>query len=150
MKTTLTTSFLTAILGLGLLTTTGLAQNTGNQQMNPGMMQGRMGGQGMMNMRGGGMMGPGMMGDQSSWGMMGCNGMMGTTMMNQMSPGQRQAFLDKTRDLRRQMLEKRFAYMEAMRKPETTPQELAKIEKEMLSLRAKMMDVMSSIQSGSK
>jgi hypothetical protein len=67
-------------------------------------------------------------------------------MMNQMSPGQQQDFMNQTTDLRKQMMEKRFAYMEAMRNSDTTPQDLIKIEKEMLDLRSKMMDKMGTMQ----
>ena len=42
-------------------------------------------------------------------------------------------------------MEKRFAYMEAMRNSDITLQDLAKIEKEMLDLRSKMMDDMSAM-----
>jgi len=72
--------------------------------------------------------------------------MMGGMMMNRMSPEQQQKFMDQTTDLRKQMMEKRFAYMEAMRNSDTTPQDLAKIEKEMLDLRSKMMDEMGGMQ----
>ncbi len=162
MKKSMKTQLIASILTVGLIagtalaqtgTTTSQAQNntrmngqmTNRQMMGPGMMNGR-----MMN---GKMMGPGMMGMHHGKGMMGmgCNGMMGMMgggmMMQKMSPEQRQQFMDQTTDLRRQMMEKRFSYMEAMRNPATTPQELAKIEKEMLELRSKMMDKMSSMHS---
>ena len=77
---------------------------------------------------------------------MGCMGMMGGMMMQKMSPKQRQQFMDQTVDLRHQMMEKRFAYMEAMRHPDTSPQELARLEKEMLHLRQQMMDKMQHLQ----
>ncbi len=145
MKTnTMKTKLFASILAFGLLAGTAIAQTgttttqthhgtmMNGQMMGPGMMNGQMMGPGMMN---GQMMGPGMMG-------MGCNGMMWN-----MTPQQRQEFMNQTRALRKQMMEKRFAYMEAMRNPATTPQDLAKIEKEMLQLRTQMMDKMSTMPS---
>ena len=141
------THLVTSILAVGLLAGTAIAQTgtTGTQTHHGAMMNGQMMGPGMMNGQ--------MMGMHHGKGMMGmrCNGMMGMMgggmMMQKMSPEQRQQFMDQTTDLRRQMMEKRFSYMEAMRNPATTPQELAKIEKEMLELRTKMMDKMSSMHS---
>lgn len=138
-----------SLLALGLIAGTSVAlaetgtPDAGQQQMHGNMMRGdRMRG----NMMGGGMMmGPGMMTGQENWSM-GCNGMMGGMMMNQMSHGQQQKFLNQTTDLRKQMMEKRFNYMEAMRNPDITPQDLAEIEKEMLELRSKMMDKMPTLQ----
>ncbi len=144
--TTMKTKLFASILAFGLLAGTAIAQTgtasaspqthhnamMNGQMMGPGMMNGPMMGPGMMN---GKMMGPGMMG-------MGCNGMMWN-----MTPQQRQEFMNQTRALRKQMMEKRFDYMEAMRNPATTPQDLAKIEKEMLELRAQMMDKMGSMHS---
>ena len=161
MKMGMKTTIIASMLAVGLIAGNGIAQTgtdtttpqqqqmRGNMQgggmMGPGMMGGGMQGKGMM---GGGMMGRGMMGGQGgqgSWGM-GCNGMMGGMMMNQMSPEQQQKFMDQTTDLRKQMMEKRFAYMEAMRNSDTTLQDFATIEKEMLDLRSKMMDDMSTMQ----
>ena len=144
MKKSMKTQLVTSILAIGLLAGTAIAQTgtTTTQTHHGAMMNGQMMGPGMMNGQMMGMHhGKGMMG-------MGCNGMMGGGMMMQkMSPEQRQQFMDQTTDLRKQMMEKRFSYMEAMRNPATTPQELAKIEKEMLELRTKMMDKMSSMHS---
>lgn len=147
MKKSMKTHLVTSILAVGLLAGTAIAQTgtTGTQTHHGAMMNGQMMGPGMMNGQ--------MMGMHHGKGMMGmrCNGMMGMMgggmMMQKMSPEQRQQFMDQTTDLRRQMMEKRFSYMEAMRNPATTPQELAKIEKEMLELRTKMMDKMSSMHS---
>ena len=171
MKMGMKTTVIASLLAIGLIAGNGLAQTgtdaaTPQQQqirgnmMGPGMMYGGMMGRGMMGsgmmyggMMGRGMMGPGMMhggmmGGQGGQGFrgMGCNGMMGGMMMNRMSPEQQQKFMDQTTDLRKQMMEKRFAYMEAMRNSDTTLQDLAKIEKEMLDLRSKMMDDMSTMQ----
>ena len=147
MKMGLKTTVIVSMLTVGLITGNGIAQ-TETDTTTPQQQQMR------GNMMGGGMMGPGMMyggmmggqGGQGTWGM-GCNGMMGPgMMMNQMSPGQQQDFMNQTTDLRKQMMEKRFAYMEAMRNSDTTPQDLIKIEKEMLDLRSKMMDKMVTLQ----
>ena len=151
MKSTVIAS----ILAIGLIAGTGIAQtgtDTTTQQqqqmMGGGMMGGGMRSGGMMGggIMGGGMMGGGMMSGQGGNWSMGCNGMMGEMLMNQMSPSQQQEFMNQTVNLRKQMMEKRFAYMEAMRNPNTTPQDLAKIEKEMLKLRSKMMDKMDTLQ----
>ena len=139
---TMKTKLFASILAVGLLAGTAIAQTeTATTKTHHGaMMNGQMMGPGMMNGKMMGMHhGKGMMG-------MGCNGMMGGGMMMQkMSPEQRQDFMNQTRALRKQMMEKRFAYMEAMRNPATTPQDLAKIEKEMLGLRAKSMDKMGAL-----
>ncbi len=133
MKKSMKTQLFASILAIGLVAGTALAQTgtTAIKAHHGAMMNGQM-------------MGPGMMG-------MGCNGMMGMMgggmMMQQMTPQQRQQFMDQTTDLRRQMMEKRFSYMEAMRNPATTPKDLAKIEKGMLELRAKIMDKMSTMHS---
>jgi len=131
MKKEMKAVALASMLALGLFAGTAVGQPAAAQQMGD-MTEGRM-------------MSGGMMGGQSTWGM-GCNGMMGGAMMSQMSPGQQQEFMNQTVDLRKKMMEKRFSYMEAMRNPETTPQDLAKIEKEMLQLRTEMMDKMNTLQ----
>jgi hypothetical protein len=161
MKMGMKTTVIASLLAIGLIAGNGIAQTETDttppqqQQIRGNMMGPGMMGPGMMygGMMGRGMMGPGMMhggmmggqGGQGSWGV-GCNGMMGGMMMNQMSPEQQQKFMDQTTDLRKQMMEKRFAYMEAMRNSDTTPQDLAEIEKEMLDLRSKMMDDMGAMQ----
>jgi len=81
-----------------------------------------------------------MKGNEQMAGPMGCRGMMGRQIMKRMTPQQRKKFLDDTVDLRRQMVTKRFDFREALRNPETTPAELAKIERQMLELRIKMLD----------
>jgi hypothetical protein len=85
-------------------------------------------------------------GNQGQWGGMGCNGMMDGSMMKQMTPGQQQTFMNQTTELRKQMMELRFAYREAMRNPDTSPGDLARIEKQMLELRTKMMGKMENMQ----
>ncbi len=81
-----------------------------------------------------------MKGREQMPGPMGCKGMMGRFLMQRMSDEQRAKFLNDTVDLRRQMVVKRFDYREALRNPEITPKDLAKIEKDMLKLRIKMLD----------
>jgi hypothetical protein len=146
MKTTMkmNKSVLIAMTAIALLAATVHAQNSDATANAAGAMAGNamMYGLGMMN---GGPMGRNTMGGRNSWGM-GCNGMMGGAMMSRMSPGQQQEFLDQTKDLRKEMMEKRFTYMEALRNPDTTPADLAEMEKEMLALRTKMMDKMDALQ----
>jgi len=97
-----------------------------------GSMMGRGMGYGMM----GGSMGPGMMG----YGMMGYG--MGPGMMGGgYGPGRSYAtnaydrkFLDETKNLRKQLNGKRFEYFEALRNPKTTPDTIAKLEKEITEL----------------
>lgn len=141
MKKKMKAVVVTSMLAIGLFAGNALAQpgNTAQQEQMDDMMNG-----GMMN---GGMMGmhDNMMGGQGRWNM-GCNGMMGGAMMSLMSPGQQQEYMNQTTELRKHMMEKRFEYMEAMRNPNTTPQDLAKIEKDMLELRTKMMDKMNTLQ----
>ena len=150
MKKEMKRNVIASIMVLGLLAAPVFAQNSNSaqsqQQMQQGMMgSGMQGGGGMMNR---GMMGSGMMGgNQGNWNGMGCNGMMGGAMMNQMTPGQQQAFLDQTTDQRKKMMELRFDYQDAMRNPKTTPQELAKIEKQMLELRTQMMGKIENLKS---
>ena len=164
MKMGMKTTCIAAMLAIGLIAGTAVAetktdttsppqQQMRGTMMHGGMMGGGMMGPGMMHggMMGGGMMGPGMMhggmmgGGQDNWAM-GCSGMMGRALVSRTSPGQQQEFMNQTVELRKQMMEKRFAYMEAMRNPDTSPQDLAKIEKGMLELRTKMMDKMTSLQ----
>ncbi len=122
-----------------------------------GMMNGRRMNGGMMgggyqngyrgNMRSGGMMGGYHNGYRGGmWNGMGCNGMMGGAMMNRMTPATQQKFMDQTTNLRKQMMDLRFAYRNAMYNNNTTPEDLAKIEKQMLDVRTKMMDKMEKLQ----
>lgn len=74
---------------------------------------------------GGYMMGPG------SGHMYGYGAMMGWF-------GGDQKFLDETKDLRKELHEKRFEYMEAVRNPETDEQTVTKLEKEITELQDKL------------
>ena len=134
MKKEMKTIVIVSILAIGLFAVHAFAQNNNNTQSQQQMYGNRMGG---------GMMG----GNQGQWGGMGCNGMMGGSMMNRMTPGQQQNFMNQTTELRKQMMELRFSYMEAMRNPNTSPEDLAGIEKQMLELRTKMMGKMGTMQS---
>ena len=96
--------------------------------MGPGMMGGYGMGPGMM---GGGMMGRGMMG---GYGM--GHGMMGPGYYNQSEECQK--FLDETSSLRKELHDKRFEYMEALRNPKTTAETDAKLRKEIDELQGKI------------
>lgn len=100
----------------------------GGYSMGPGMM----GGQGMMG--GGYGMGHGMMGGQ---GMMdGGYGMMGPGMMGggYAQSEECQKFLDDTSKQRKELYNKRYEYSEAFRDPKTSPEDIAKLEKEIRGL----------------
>jgi len=107
-----------------------------------GNMMGNTGYGGMM--MGGGMMGPGMMGGYGMGpGMMGGYGM-GPAMMGwNTSPdryGYDQKFLNETRELRKALNDKRFEYFEALRNPETKPDRIAKLEKEITEIQKKLYE----------
>jgi len=140
-----------SIMAIGLFAGPAFTQTSDTkqpqQQMGGNMMGGGMMGGNMMDMHGQGMMGGGMMGGgmMGHWDEMGCNSMMGGTMMNNMTPSQQQAFMNQTTELRKEMVGLRFAYQEAMRNPNTSPKDLAKIEKQMLELRTKMIGKMENL-----
>jgi hypothetical protein len=134
-----TTKVVTLGLALAVFATAALAQ-TGNQHhgkqlnanhpcpMNQAMgMTNGMGKHHNPNMR---------MGQDCSW----C---MGT--MQDMSPERKKAFLDKTVDLRRQMMEKHFNYQEALRNPNPDKEKLNTLKKEMNDLRARIMQVRQEV-----
>ncbi|HHN63992.1 MAG TPA: hypothetical protein ENK09_01345 [Nitrospirae bacterium] len=54
--------------------------------------------------------------------------------------GYDQKFLQDTRDLRKQLTERRFEYFEALRDPATTPETIAKLEKEITDLQQKIYE----------
>jgi len=91
--------------------------------MGPGMM-----GCGM----GSGMMGGGMMGYGMGPGMMGCG-------MMDLDRDEYSAFLEKTKDLRKEMHMKKFDYFEAMRSPEKNKEKIDKLRSEIRELRKKIM-----------
>ncbi len=111
-----------------------------------------MGGYGMMGpgygYGGYGMMGPGMMGGgygngyacPGYGGGYGNGGGYGSAWNNGWNTPNNQKFLDDTVQLRKQLNDKRFEYQEALRNPNTTREQLAKIEKDMIDLQAKISD----------
>lgn len=147
-------TILTTMLVLGMSTGTALAQGSVPMDMVDGraMQQGR----GMMMGPGPGMMmnrddmGQGMMGGRGMMmqGRHGCMEMMGSgmghgmmtgRMMSRMSSENQQRFMDDTVELRKEMHSLRFAYMEAMRNPDTRLAELADMEQQMLDIRKDML-----------
>jgi peptidoglycan hydrolase CwlO-like protein len=147
--------FFITVLVMGLLSAYSYAEMEGHM-----MHQGMMGGPGMeehegmpdeymMNpcMMNCGMMGRGMMGG----GMMGGCGMMGGGMMGGygMGPGMWgygyqqkafQKFLDETKDLRKELHNLKFEYFEAVRNPDSRPEDIDKLEKEMKELQKKIFE----------
>ncbi len=116
-----------------------------------GMGRGMMMGPGMMGMMHNMMMGRGMMGGYGMGPMMGGPGMMGMGPM-MMGPGMGygmmgygyskayQKFLDETKDLRKQLNEKRFDYFEALRDPKTKPETISKLRRELYELKKKIYE----------
>lgn len=98
-------------------------------------------GYGMMDysngMMGHGMMGSGMMG--GGYGAYNCPLAVGFD-GDDFDSSQQQKFLDDTTDLRKQINDKRFNYMEAQRNPATTRGDLAKMEKEIYDLQSQLRD----------
>jgi len=111
--------------------------------MGPGMMGCGMG-PGMMGYG----MGPGMMGYGMGPGMMGCGmgpGMMGYGMgpgMMGLDKDEFEQFLEKTKDLRKEMHMKKFDYFEALRNPEKNKDQIDKIRSEMRDIRKKILKEM--------
>ena len=95
-----------------------------------------------------GMMTPGMMGsggcEMMGYGMMGSHQMMHgagkSGMMGNVSAEEQQKFLNKTGELRKQLMMKRFDYGEALRNPETKAEVLKNIEKDMWEIQKKITD----------
>jgi len=148
-----------AALALSLVAGTALAATTDTETTMPGNGPGygMMNGQGSyQGMSGAGWHGKGMWGGSQdcSKGMssqgMGRHGMMGMmgggagmqrgAMMNPEIKEKLNTFLDSTKDLRKSIMEKRFAYMEAQRNPDLTVGELQKQEKELFELRQQVME----------
>ena len=136
-----------AVLAIGLTTAGGYAyahdNGGGSEYDGHGMMMGGSG-YGMMNSGYG--MGSGMMEDYGfnrgghhypSAAGFGRNGW---------TSEQNQKFLDDTAELRKEMHDKRFEYMEAVRNPKSTRQQLSMMEKEMIDLRDKIYDKAPQIQ----
>jgi hypothetical protein len=133
---------LSLVAGVALAATT----TTTDTQATTGPGYGMMKGQGMMN--GQGMMrgnGPGcaMMNNcghgMGKMMMQGRRGMHhGGAMMNPELVQKRNQFLDATADLRKQIHDKQFSYMEAIRNPSTTQGELQTQEKELYTMRQEL------------
>lgn len=143
-------TILATVLALSMVAGTAIAQQNMNMGMEgQGMMMGRGMGQGMM----GGGMGQGMMGGGMGKGMMmqghmGCMnmmgrgmgmGMMGGGMMGNMTADNQKEFMDDTKEMREKMHMMRFEYMEAMRNPKTTLEDIGNMEQDMLDIRKNMM-----------
>jgi hypothetical protein len=109
----------------------------GGYGMGPGMM----GGQGMMG--GGYGMGPGMMGGQ---GMMGGYGMIGPGKYDYSEECQK--FLDDTVKERKELYNKRYEYSEAFRDPKTSPEDIAKLEKEIRGLQEELYKKAQKVPQG--
>lgn len=106
------------------------------RKISPDMGRGFGGGYGMMGpgmMHGGGYgMGPGMMGGGYGMG----PGMMGPGYYQQNEACQK--FLDDTAGTRKELNMKRYEYFEAIRNPKTTPETVAKLEKELRDIQEKV------------
>ena len=137
-----------SILVVGLATGFAYAHNNnwgGQGQRYGGHMMGGYGGNyggmmgpGMMGGYGGGMMGPGMMGGYG-----GENGdCPGAAYFGQdgWNSEPHQKFLEDTVGLRKELNDKAFEYTEAQRNPNTTREQLAAIEKEVIDIRTKLQE----------
>jgi len=137
MRTTIknTVKLLAVTLALAITASVALAQS-GTQHHGKGYGPGHpcpmSQGMGMHNSMGTGKQhGQKMMGQDCSW----CMGA-----MKNLSAEQKKAFLDRTVELRRQMMEKHFNYREALRSG-TDKKALDGLKKEMNELRAKIMQI---------
>lgn len=141
------------MMGHSMMGGSGLEEGMSDERMtHPCMMGYGMMGCGMMGpcgmtgcgmMEGCGMMGHGMMGR----GMTGGHGMMGCGM----GPGMWgygyqqkafQKFLNETKDLRKELHNMKFEYFEAVRNPDTKPEDVEKLEKDMKELQKKIYEKM--------
>jgi hypothetical protein len=59
-------------------------------------------------------------------------------MMRETCKGQYQKFLDETAELRKELHTKKFEYFEAIRNPQTPPETISKLEKEIRELKNKV------------
>jgi hypothetical protein len=120
----------------------------GGYGMGPGMMGGGYGtGPGMMG--GGYGMGPGMMGGGYGMGpgmMGGGYGMMGRG--NYEYSEECKKFLDETSKQRKELYNKRYEYSEAFRDPKTSPEEIAKREKEIRELQEEIYKKAQKVPQG--
>lgn len=109
-----------------------MMRGNGMMGMGGGVMGQGMGGYGMMNN-----FGPGM----GKLMMQGCGpcGKRGGAMMNPQMLEKRNQFLDATTELRKQIHDKQFAYIEASRNPSVTQGELQAQQTELYTLRQELM-----------
>jgi hypothetical protein len=156
-----------AILAFGMIAGTTIAQTDGAESagdqatMDSGMMKEKHHGKGMgcRGMMDGDMKGHGKKGMHHGMKMdgkgMGCMGMKGMKhckdkgcmqMMDKLSAEDRQDFMNQTRELRKEMMGKRFDYKEIMRNPASTTQEKEALEKEIETLHDKMMEKMKTFK----
>ncbi len=127
-----------SILTIGLASGVAFAHNNG---YGPGQMMGGNGNYGMMGpgMMGGGYgMGPGMMSGYGG-GYADCPGAASFGKDGWNSESQ-QKFLEETVGLRKELNDKRFDFIEAQRNPNTTREQLATLEKELIDIRTKLQD----------
>ncbi len=89
-------------------------------------------------MMGYGTMGPGMMGyyGGGTW----CTGPGSCFTQGAYGPAYNSKFLEETKDLRKQLNDKRFEYFEALRNPETKPETITKLQKEIWDLQQKIYE----------
>ncbi len=169
MKKTMRTQLVVSIIALGLIGGTALAQSgettaptdqqtTMSQKMMQkghhgkgmgcqGMMDGKMTGKGKMGMHHGKMMAGKKMHGKCMMGMTGmapCDMQNCMKMMDSLSAEDQQKFMDQTRELRKEMMSKRFDYHEMMRNPASTDQQKEALEKEMAAIHEKMMAKMKA------
>lgn len=145
MKKSIIFACLMVILTAGLVYAHGNGWGGGQQgQMRgPGMMGGGYGGQMMGHgMMGGGyggqMMGPGTW--KSNFGSCPCGAWFG---QNYQNSDAYQKFMDDTVDLRKELNSKRFEYMEMMRNPNTSPEKIGSVEKEIFNLQQQLQEKVS-------
>ncbi|RMG74064.1 MAG: hypothetical protein D6710_02130 [Nitrospirae bacterium] len=120
--------WITVVLILGLVAGTAFAQMGGGMMGGQGMMSGQTAEQQPQPQQMPYQMGPGM-----GYGM-------GPGMMGYGYSKDYQKFLDETRDLRKQLNEKRFEYFEALRNPDTKPETIEKLQKEIFKLQKKIYE----------
>ena len=134
MKKILTVTAIISILVVGAVAFAhGPGGWGGGQMMGPGY-----GGQMMGPGYGGQMMGPGYGGQMMGPGYGGQ--MMGRMGWGGQGYGTDQKLLDETADIRKELHEKRFEYMEASRDPKTNDETLAELEKEIYGIQSKLRE----------
>ena len=130
-------TIIAAVLALGLATSGLVYAHGGGYGGGYGMM-----GPGYGMMGGGYGMGPGMMGYGGNGNGYACPGYGNgwNSGQNGWNSQTNQKFLDDTVKLRKELNDKRFEYQEAVRNPNTSREQLAKIEKDIIDLRTQIWD----------